>query len=126
VIVFQCEENSMSTIQRYHVGPRLSEIVVHNNTVYLAGQIAEVLDKDAKGQTAEVLAAVDRLLAEVGSDKTRILSVTIYLTDMADYDAMNEAWSAWVQPGHTPARATVEAKLADDRYKVEMSVIAAL
>lgn len=116
----------MSTIQRYHVGPRLSEIVVHNNTVYLAGQIADVLDKDAKGQTTEVLAAVDRLLAEVGSDKTRILSVTIYLTDMADYDAMNEAWSAWVQQGHTPARATVEAKLADERYKVEMSVIAAL
>ena len=116
----------MSTIQRYHIGPRLSEIVVHNNTVYLAGQIAEVLDKDAKGQTEEVLAAVDRLLAEVGSDKTRILSVTIYLPNMADYDAMNEAWSAWAPQGHTPARATIEAKLADPRYKVEMSVIAAL
>lgn len=116
----------MSTIQRYHVGPRLSEIVVHNNTVYLAGQIAEVLDKDAKGQTQEVLAAVDRLLAEVGSDKTRILSVTIYLADMADYDAMNEAWSAWAPHGHTPARATIEAALADPKYRVEMSVIAAL
>lgn len=116
----------MSTIQRYHIGPRLSEIVVHNNTVYLAGQIAEVLDKDAKGQTTEVLAAIDRLLAEVGSDKTRILSVTIYLGSMDDYDAMNEAWSAWAQHGHTPARATVEARLADPRYRVEMSVIAAL
>ncbi|MBS1156489.1 MAG: hypothetical protein H6R07_2413 [Proteobacteria bacterium] len=116
----------MSTIQRYHVGPRLSEIVVHNNTVYLAGQIAEVLDKDAKGQTEEVLAAVDRLLAEVGSDKTRILSVTIYLADMGDYDAMNEAWSAWAPHGHTPARATIEAALADPKYRVEMSVIAAL
>ncbi|MDR3412200.1 MAG: RidA family protein [Formivibrio sp.] len=116
----------MSTIQRYHVGPRLSEIVVHNNTVYLAGQIAEILDKDTQGQTTEVLTAVDRLLAEVGSDKTRILSVTIYLASMADYDAMNEAWSAWAPHGHTPARATVEATLADPRYKVEMSVIAAL
>jgi enamine deaminase RidA (YjgF/YER057c/UK114 family) len=116
----------MSTIQRYHVGPRLSEIVVHNNTVYLAGQIAEVLDKDAKGQSEEVLAAVDRLLAEVGSDKNRILSVTIYLASMDDYDAMNEAWSAWAPQGHTPARTTVEARLADERYKVEMTVIAAL
>ena len=116
----------MSTIQRYHVGPRLSEIVVHNNTVYLAGQIAEVLDKNAHDQTVEVLAAIDRLLAEVGSDKTRILSVTIYLTDMNDYDAMNEAWSAWAPHGHAPARATVEARLASDKYKVEMSVIAAL
>ncbi len=116
----------MSTIQRYHVGPRLSEIVVHNNTVYLAGQVADVLDSDAGDQTTQVLAAIDRLLAEVGSDKTRILSVTIYLTSMDDYDAMNQAWSAWAPHGHTPARATVEAKLADSRYKVEMSVIAAL
>lgn len=116
----------MSTIQRYHVGPRLSEIVVHNNTVYLAGQIAEVLDKDAKGQATEVLAAIDRLLAEVGSDKTRVLTVTIYLADMEDYDGMNEAWSAWAPHGHTPARATVQAQLADPRYRVEMSVIAAL
>lgn len=116
----------MSTIQRYHVGPRLSEIVVHNNTVYLAGQVAEVLEKDAKGQTEDVLAAIDRLLAEVGSDKTRILSTTIYLADMEDYDAMNEAWSAWVSAGHTPARATVQALLADPRYKVEMTVVAAL
>ncbi|GHD65279.1 RidA family protein [Jeongeupia chitinilytica] len=116
----------MSSIQRYHIGPRLAEIVVHNNTVYLAGQIADTLDKDARGQTDEVLACIDRLLAEVGSDKQKILSVTIYLADMADYDDMNEAWSAWVPQGHTPARATVEARLADPRYKVEMSVIAAL
>lgn len=116
----------MSTIQRYHVGPRLSEIVVHNNTVYLAGQIADSLELDAKEQTREVLAAIDRLLAEVGSDKTRILSVTIYLADMDDYDAMNAAWSAWVAQGHTPARTTVAAALADTRYRVEMTVIAAL
>ncbi|WP_211243323.1 RidA family protein [Chitiniphilus eburneus] len=117
----------MSTsIQRYHIGPRLAEIVVHNNTVYLAGQIAETLDKDARGQTEEVLAAIERLLNEVGSEKQKILSATIYLADMADYDAMNDAWSAWVVPGHTPARATVEARLADPRYRVEMVVIAAL
>ncbi|MGL4603764.1 MAG: RidA family protein [Iodobacter sp.] len=116
----------MSSIQRYHVGPRLSEIVVHNNTVYLAGQIAETLELDAKGQTVEVLGFVDKLLGEIGSDKQKILSVTIYLADMNDYDAMNQAWSEWVAAGHTPARATVEARLADPRYKVEMSVVAAL
>ncbi len=116
----------MSTIQRYHVGPRLSEIVVHNNTVYLAGQVADVLDADADNQTTQVLATIDRLLAEVGSDKTRILSATIYLTSMEDFDAMNQAWTAWAAHGHTPARATVEAKLADPRYKVEICVIAAL
>ncbi len=116
----------MSTIQRYHVGPRLSEIVVHGNTVYLAGQIADTLDKDARGQTEEVLASIDRLLTEVGSDKTRILSVTIYLREIEDFDAMNAVWSSWVPAGHTPARATVEARLADPRYRVEMSVVAAL
>lgn len=116
----------MSTIQRYHVGPRLSEIVVHNNTVYLAGQIAESLDKDTRGQTEEVLASIDRLLNEVGSDKTRVLTVTIYLANIDDFDAMNAVWSAWVATGHTPARATVEARLADPRYRVEMSVVAAL
>ncbi|MBB5193657.1 enamine deaminase RidA (YjgF/YER057c/UK114 family) [Silvimonas terrae] len=117
----------MSSIQRYHVGPRMSEIVVHNNTVYMAGQIAESLDKDTRGQTEEALAAVDRMLAEVGSDKTKILTVTIYLPDVVnEYDAMNAAWSEWVPAGHTPARTTVEARLADPRYKVELSVIAAL
>ena len=116
----------MSSIQRYHIGPRLCETVVHNNTVYLAGQIAEDLSKDALGQTVEVLACIDRLLAEVGSDKSKILQVTIYVADMVDYDAMNLAWGEWVPQGHTPARATVQARLADPRYKVEMTVIAAL
>ena len=115
-----------TTIQRYHVGPRMSDIVVHGNTVYLAGQIADILEKDVRGQTEEVLASIDRLLAEVGSDKTRILSVTIYLANMDDFDTMNEVWSTWVPSGHTPARATVQARLADDRYRVEMTVIAAL
>ena len=116
----------MSSIQRYHVGPRLCEIVVHNNTVYLAGQIAEDLNKDALGQTVEVLDCIDRLLAEVGSDKTKILQVTIYVADISDYDAMNLAWAEWVPQGSTPARTTVQAHLADPRYKVEMTVVAAL
>ncbi|WP_028453327.1 RidA family protein [Chitinilyticum aquatile] len=116
----------MSSIQRYHVGPRLCEIVVHNNTVYLAGQIAEDLSGDARQQTREVLGFIDRLLHQVGSDKSKILTTTIYLADMADYDAMNEVWAEWVAHGHPPARATVEARLADPRYKVEMTVVAAL
>ncbi|MBE9610032.1 RidA family protein [Chitinilyticum piscinae] len=116
----------MSSIQRYHVGPRLCEIVVHNNTVYLAGQIAEDLNGDIQQQTREVLGCIDRLLEQVGSDKSKILTTTIFLADMQDYDGMNEAWSEWVPHGHTPARATVEARLADPRYKVEMTVVAAL
>ena len=116
----------MSSIQRYYVGPRMSEIVVHNNTVYLAGQVAESFELDTRGQMAEVLATIDKLLAEVGSEKSKILSATIYLPDVNDYDGMNDAWSQWVTPGHTPARTTVEAKLADPRYKVEVTIIAAL
>lgn len=115
------------SIQRYHIGPRLSEIVVHNNTVYLAGQVADLtLDDGAQAQTEEVLAIIDRLLGEVGSDKQKILSAQIWLADMADYDAMNRAWSAWVAQGHTPARATVEARLAAPQYRVEIKIVAAL
>jgi len=115
------------SIQRYHVGPRLSEIVVHNNTVYLAGQVAEAtLAEGAKAQTEEILGMIDRLLGEVGSDKTKILTAQIWLADIADYDAMNEAWSAWVPQGHTPARATVESRLATPEYKVEIKIVAAL
>ncbi|MBL8509493.1 RidA family protein [Chitinimonas sp. JJ19] len=115
------------SIQRYHVGPRLSEIVVHNNTVYLAGQVAEATLADAaKAQTEEILGMIDRLLGEVGSDKTKILTAQIWLADIADYDAMNEAWSAWVPQGHTPARATVESRLATPEYKVEIKIVAAL
>lgn len=115
------------SIQRYHVGPRLSEIVVHNNTVYLAGQVADTtLQQGAKAQTEEVLGMIDQLLAEVGSDKTKILTAQIWLADMVDYDDMNAAWSFWVPQGHTPARATVESKLASPDYKVEIKIVAAL
>ncbi|QNM97262.1 RidA family protein [Chitinimonas koreensis] len=115
------------SIQRYHVGPRLSEIVVHNNTVYLAGQVAEAsLKQGAKEQTVEILGMIDRLLGEVGSDKTKILTAQIWLADINDYDAMNEAWSAWVPQGNTPARATVESRLASPEYRVEIKIVAAL
>ena len=113
------------TIQRFHVGKRLSEMAVHNNTIYLAGQVAEDTSQDITGQTQQVLAAIDRLLAEAGSDKTKILSTTIYVTDMVEFPAMNAVWDTWVPSGHTPPRATVEAKLARPAYKVEIQVVAA-
>ena len=114
------------SIQRFHVGPRLSDMAVHNGTIYLAGQVADDTSQDMAGQTKQILGSIDKLLAEAGSDKTRILSTTIYVTDMAEFPAMNEAWDAWVVPGATPPRATVEAKLAKPAYKVEIQVIAAL
>lgn len=114
------------TIKRFHIGPRLSEMAVHGNTIYLAGQVAGDTTKDITGQTREVLAAIDALLGEVGSDKSRILSTTIYIANMADFPAMNAVWDTWVAPGATPPRATVEAALAKPAYKVEMQVIAAM
>jgi enamine deaminase RidA (YjgF/YER057c/UK114 family) len=112
-------------IQRYHIGKRLSEMVVHNGTVYLAGQVAADAKQDITGQVKQVLAQIDSLLAEVGSDKTKILSVTIFLPSMADFPALNAVWETWVPAGNCPARATVEAKLAGPEYKVEIQVIAA-
>ena len=112
-------------IQRYHIGKRLSEMVVHNGTIYLAGQVAEDAKQDITGQAKQVLAQIDKLLAEVGSDKTKILSATIFLPSMADFPALNAVWEGWVPAGNCPARATVEAKLAASEYKVEIQVIAA-
>jgi len=114
------------SIERFHVGPRLSDMAVHNGTIYLAGQVADDTSQDMEGQTRQILATIDKLLAEAGSDKTRILSTTIYVTDMADFPAMNAAWDAWVVRGATPPRATVEAQLAKPAYKVEIQVIAAM
>lgn len=114
------------SIKRFHVGARLSEMALHGNTVYLAGQVAEDGSQDMAGQTRQVLAAIDRLLAEAGTDKTRILSTTIFVADMAEFPAMNSVWDAWVVPGQTPPRATVQAKLAKPEWKVEMQVIAAV
>ena len=112
-------------IKRLHVGKRLSEVAIHNGTVYLAGQIASDNKQDILGQTREVLGHIDRLLAEAGSDKSRILSTQIYITDMVNFPAMNTVWEAWVVPGQTPPRATVEAKLADPACLVEIVVVAA-
>lgn len=113
-------------ITRLHVGKRLSEIAIHNETVYLAGQIAEDTTQDIVGQTTEVLGHIDRLLNEAGSDKTCILSCQIYIADMANFDGMNSVWDEWVPQGHTPPRATVEAKLANPACLVEIVVTAAL
>ena len=112
-------------ITRLHVGKRLSEDAIHNGTIYLAGQIAEDTTQDIHGQTREVLGHVDRLLMESGSDKTCILSCQIYLADMKDFAGMNEVWDDWVASGHTPPRATVEARLANPAVLVEIVIIAA-
>jgi enamine deaminase RidA (YjgF/YER057c/UK114 family) len=115
----------MAELQRFHVGPRLSETAVHNGTVYLAGQVPDDTTADMRGQTQQVLGMIDRLLAEAGSDKSRMLMVQIFLPDIADISVMNEVWDAWVAPGHTPPRATVQAKLANPGYKIEVVVTAA-
>jgi enamine deaminase RidA (YjgF/YER057c/UK114 family) len=116
------------TLERRHVGKRLSELVIHRGAglCWLAGQVAEDAKADVEGQTRQVLAQIDALLAEAGSDKTKIVSATIYLPSMADFPKLNAAWEAWVPAGQTPARATVEAKLAAPEYKVEIQVVAAL
>lgn len=111
-------------IKRLHVGKALSEVAIHNGTVYLAGQIAEDLTQDISGQTREVLGHVDRLLVEAGSDKTRILMCQIFLADLNDFEAMNVVWNDWVAEGNSPPRATVQAKLAKPEWKVEIVVTA--
>jgi len=114
------------TIKRLHTGPRMSQVVVHGQTVYLAGQVADqAKGKSVTDQTKEILATIERLLKEAGSDKTKLLSATIYLVDMATFAEMNAVWEAWVPVGHAPARATVEAKLAASAYTVEIACIAA-
>ncbi len=114
------------TIVRLHPGPRMSEAVIHGGVVYLAGQVAEDASLDASGQTRQVLEAIDRLLVEAGSDRTRILQAQVYLADISDFAAMNAVWDAWVPAEHTPARATVEARLASPEYRVEIKIVAAL
>ena len=113
-------------IQRFDVGARLSEMAVHNGTVYLAGQVPDDPSQDIAGQTRQVLGMVDALLARAGSDKTRILMVQVFLADLADYDGMNAAWDAWVPAGHAPPRATVQARLARPEWRIEVVVTAAV
>jgi enamine deaminase RidA (YjgF/YER057c/UK114 family) len=118
--------NLSQGLHRFHVGDRLSEIAVHKGTVYLAGQVPDDASQDIGGQTRQVLAAIDKLLAEVGSDRARILMAQIFLADMADFAGMNAVWDDWVAPGDAPPRATVQAKLARPEWKIEIVVTAAI
>lgn len=113
-------------IKRIQSGPRMSQAVVHGNTVYLAGQVASDTSATVAGQTRQILAAIDQLLESVGTDKKNILAATVYLSDMSTFAEMNSAWDQWVVPGHTPARATVGAPLATPAYRVEIVVTAAI
>lgn len=113
-------------IQRFEVGPRLSEMAVHNGTIYLAGQVADDVSVNIQGQTRQVLESIDALLAQAGSDKSKILHAQIFLPELGDFAAMNEVWEAWVVPGHTPTRATVQAALANPKWKIEVVVTAAV
>jgi enamine deaminase RidA (YjgF/YER057c/UK114 family) len=114
------------SIKRHGAGPRLSQAVVHGNTVYLAGIVAGDPSADAKGQTEQILKKIDEHLAATGSHKSKLLSATIYLANMGFYGDMNSVWDAWVDAANTPARATVEARLATPRHLVEIMVVAAI
>jgi enamine deaminase RidA (YjgF/YER057c/UK114 family) len=114
------------TIQRFDTGPRMSQVVIHGDTVYLAGVVAnKAAGENVTRQTQEVLSIIDGHLKKAGSDKSKLLTATIYLTDMKTFADMNAAWDGWVSAGNTPARATVEAKLAAPQYNVEIMVTAA-
>jgi enamine deaminase RidA (YjgF/YER057c/UK114 family) len=114
------------TIQRFEPGPRMSQAVVHGDTVYLAGVVAKTAAGESVAkQTQEILSIIDGHLAKAGSDKSKLLTATIYITDMKNFAEMNAVWDSWVSAGNTPARATVEVKLAAPQYSVEIMVIAA-
>ena len=113
------------SITRHHTGQRMSQIVIHGNTIYLAGQVAADPGADVQEQTRQVLQKIDDLLAEAGSDKTRILSAQVWLASMGHFSQMNEIWDAWVAAGHAPARACIEARLATPDLLVEIGIIAA-
>lgn len=114
------------SINRMHKGPRMSQVVVHGDTVYLAGQVAQgAPGASVAEQTTDVLSRIDALLAEAGTDKSKLLSATIWLTNMDNFNEMNEVWDAWIDPGNPPARACVEARLAAPQYAVEIGIIAA-
>ena len=115
------------TINRIDVGARLSKVVIHGDTVYLAGQVAtQAAGKSVTEQTKEILAQIDALLAEAGTDKTKLLTANIYITDLATFGELNAVWEAWVSPGNTPCRTTIEAKLASPNYAIEIGIVAAL
>ena len=112
------------TIQRFDAGPRMSQAVVHNGTVYVAGQVAK--GASVKEQTTAILKQIDDLLKKAGTDKTKLLSANIWLTSVANFSEMNSVWDAWVSPGNTPARACVESKLVAPEYAVEIACICAI
>lgn len=114
------------TIRRLALEARLAGATVHGKTVYLAGQVADDTTLDAEGQMADILRQIDALLAEAGTDKTRLLSVQIFIQDLADFAGMNRAWDAWIDRSHLPARATVKAELADPSWRIEVTGVAAL
>jgi len=114
------------SIKRINPGPRMAMGVVHNGTVYVAGQVADSRGADVTTQTREVLAKIDGILKQAGTDKSKLLSANIWLTDIRTFDQMNAVWDAWVSAGNTPARATVEANLAAPGLDVEIAVIAAV
>jgi enamine deaminase RidA (YjgF/YER057c/UK114 family) len=113
------------TIERFQVGPRMSQAVAYNNTVYLAGVVADDPNADVAGQTRQILAKIDGLLAEAGTDKSKLLSANVWLSDISTFDEMNSVWDVWVSPGNPPVRACVESKLARPYLKVEIMVVAA-
>lgn len=119
------KERTMSDIKRIEIGTRMSKIVINNGVIYLAGQVADNAEEGIKEQTENMLAKVEKLLAEAGSDIKHILSATIYIRDMKDFAQMNEIWDAWIPEGHAPARACVEARLARPELLVEVSIVAA-
>lgn len=115
------------SVKRIKVGPRMSQAVVHGNMVYTAGQVAlNAAGESAGEQTKDILAAIDGLLAEAGTDKSNLLTANIWLADMNDFRAMNEIWDVWVVEGATPTRACVESKLAAPQFTVEIAVTAAI
>ena len=116
----------MSDIRRIDCGLRMSEAVVKGNRIYCSGMIPEDTSLDITGQVKQALGEIDSLLAKGGSDKTKILTATIWLADIADFTAMNAVWDAWVVPGQAPARATVQARMNDAKMKVEIMVVAAI
>jgi enamine deaminase RidA (YjgF/YER057c/UK114 family) len=114
------------SVKRINAGPRMSDAVIHNGIAYLAGQVADDTSADIGGQTADVLKQIDEILAEAGTSKSNLVRAEIFLTDIKDFAGMNKVWDAWVDPKATPARATIEAKLARPEYKIEIMVIAAV
>jgi len=116
----------MSSIKRINVGKRMSDLAVYNGVAYLGGQVPDDVTQDVTGQTTQVLATIDSLLAEAGTDKSKILMAQVFVANMKEFDGMNKAWDAWVADGNAPPRATIEARLANPDYKVEIVVTAAI